>query len=102
MLQTEPSELAADPEIELGPLGPEAVAEIARLYLPARGEAGLAAESGGIPAAVHRLAAVRARERAAEALDVSATRTAAEREGPASGRDRPGRRRARLPGGGRT
>ena len=80
VLQTELSVLAADPEIELGALGPEAVAEIARLYLPARGEAGLAAESGGIPAAVHRLAAVRARERAAEALDVSATRTAAERE----------------------
>ncbi|MET0761655.1 MAG: BTAD domain-containing putative transcriptional regulator, partial [Thermoleophilaceae bacterium] len=66
VVQTEPGKLEADPVVGLGPLGPEAVAEIARLYLPAGGDAGLAAESGGGPATVHRLAAARARQQAAE------------------------------------
>ena len=83
VLQTERAGLAGDPVIELGPLGPEAVDEIARLYLPAGSQAAtppaLAAESGGVPATVHSLAATWARDQAAEALDASADRTAAER-----------------------
>jgi DNA-binding SARP family transcriptional activator len=69
--------------IELGPLENEAVAQVMRLHLPV-GEGplpveALAAESGGIPLAVHRTAAAWARERAAEVIGASAGRAAAER-----------------------
>ena len=69
--------------IALGPLQDEAVAEIAHLYQAAGAEpvpvAALAAESGGIPLAAHRLAAEWARARAAHAAGASAGRAAAER-----------------------
>ncbi len=80
-----PPSLAARPlrRIALGPLGREAVAEIARLYLPAGGAHGevdaLAAESSGVPLAVHRLAAAAARAHAAEEIGASADRAALER-----------------------
>jgi DNA-binding SARP family transcriptional activator/WD40 repeat protein len=69
--------------VELGPLGEEAVAEIARLYLATGLEPmptdELAAESGGLPLAVHRVAADWARARASYAAGASAGRAAAER-----------------------
>ena len=69
--------------MELGRLDNEAVAEIARLHLPMRGESSpveaLAAESGGVPLAVHRTAAAWARARASEVIGASAGRAAAER-----------------------
>jgi DNA-binding SARP family transcriptional activator/WD40 repeat protein len=65
----------------LGPLGSDAVAEIARLYVPTGPLASdaLAAESGGAPQAVHRLAAEWARARASEAIGASAGRATSER-----------------------
>jgi DNA-binding SARP family transcriptional activator len=68
--------------LELGPLGEAAIAEIARLYLPAGVRSlppALAAESGGVPLAVHRTAAAWARARASRAAGASAGRAAAER-----------------------
>jgi WD40 repeat protein/DNA-binding SARP family transcriptional activator len=69
--------------LELGPLGDEAIAEIARLYLPAAGEPlptqALASESHGVPLAVHRAAAEWAREQASRVAGASAGRAAAER-----------------------
>ena len=66
--------------LALGPLGGDAVAEIARLYVPA-GTSGpdLTAESGGVPQAVHRLAADWARAQASEAIEASAGRATSER-----------------------
>ena len=70
---------------ELGPVGEEAVDEIAHLYLPAGAEplraGALLAESGGVPAAVHRVAAEWARAEASRAAGASASRAAAERDG---------------------
>ena len=69
--------------IELGPLGPRAIDEIARLYAPAEIDSvplrALAAESGGLPAAVHRAAAAWAREQAVDEIAASAGRAAAKR-----------------------
>ena len=69
--------------LELGPLGDEAIAEIARLYLPAGGEPlptqALASESHGVPIAVHRAAAEWARAQASRVAGASAGRAAAER-----------------------
>jgi WD40 repeat protein/DNA-binding SARP family transcriptional activator len=69
--------------LELGPLGEEAIAEIAGLYLPAGVEsipiAALAAESGGIPRDVHRAAEEWARARASREAGASADRAAIER-----------------------
>jgi WD40 repeat protein/DNA-binding SARP family transcriptional activator len=67
--------------IEVGPLGDDAVADIARLYLPDGREsvAAVVAESGGVPLAAHRMAAARARSLATEAIGASAGRTATER-----------------------
>ena len=69
--------------LELGPLGEEAIEEIARLYLPTAVEPppiqALAAESRGLPLAVHRVAAEWARARASRATEASAGRAAAER-----------------------
>jgi WD40 repeat protein/DNA-binding SARP family transcriptional activator len=70
--------------LELGPLSEEAMAEIARLYLPTTVEPppirALAAESRGLPLAVHRIAAEWARARASRATEASAGRAAAERD----------------------
>ena len=67
----------------LGPLGSDAVAEIASLYLPAGSEAlpvdALAAESGGVPLSVHRVARDWARARASASIGASAGRTGNER-----------------------
>ena len=69
--------------LELGPLGEEAIAGIAHLYLPAG--AGpppieeLAAESGGVPLAVHRAAEEWARAQASRVAGASADRAAIER-----------------------
>ncbi len=102
VLQTQPAELAADPVIELGPLDADAVAEIARLYLPDGGAAGLAAESGGLPAS-------RASPRGRAGPGAGGRGVGRERrphrrrpKGPAGGRGRPRRRRAGPSGGGRT
>jgi WD40 repeat protein len=69
--------------LALGPLGREAVAEIARLYAPAGSEHlpidALAAESGAVPLAVHRVAAGWARARASAAIGASAGRATNER-----------------------
>lgn len=69
--------------VKLGPLRNEAIAEIARLYLPAGVEGpptqALAAESGGSPLAVHRLAAEWARARVSRVAGASAGHTAAQR-----------------------
>jgi WD40 repeat protein/DNA-binding SARP family transcriptional activator len=62
----------------LGPLGSDAVTEIARLYAPLPGDA-LTAESGGVPLMAHRLAAEWARARASEAIGASAGRATTER-----------------------
>jgi hypothetical protein len=68
---------------ELGPLDDEAIAAIARLYLPAGVQSipteALAAESHGIPLAVHRAAEEWARARASRVAEASAGRAAAER-----------------------
>jgi DNA-binding SARP family transcriptional activator len=73
----------ASRSVKLDPLGVEAIAEIARLYVPAGVEplptAALAAESGGIPLVVHRLAAEWARARVSRVAGASAGRAAAER-----------------------
>jgi WD40 repeat protein/DNA-binding SARP family transcriptional activator len=70
--------------LELGPLSPVAVEEIARLYLPTGIEPppieGLAEETRGLPLAVHRAAAEWARARASRATEASAGRAAAERD----------------------
>ena len=70
--------------LELGPLGEEAIAEIARLYLPTVVEPppiqALAAESRGLPLTVHRVAAEWERARASRATEASAGRAAAERD----------------------
>jgi Bacterial transcriptional activator domain/AAA ATPase domain len=54
--------------LELGPLGSDAVGQIARLHMPSGDVAppveALAAESGGVPLAAHRTAAAWARSRA--------------------------------------
>ena len=67
----------------LGPLGNDAMAEIASLYLPAGSEPlpvdSLAAESGGVPLAVHRVARDWARARASAAIGASAGRAGDER-----------------------
>ena len=79
-----PSAFAAQTvrSFELGPLGDEAIAEIARLYLPAGVESlpteALAAR-GGVPLAVHRVAAEWARAQAARVAGASAGRAAMER-----------------------
>ena len=79
-----PSAFAAQTvrSLELSPLGDEAIAEIARLYLPAGVESlpteALAA-SGGVPLAVHRVAAEWARAQAARVVGASAGRAAMER-----------------------
>jgi WD40 repeat protein/DNA-binding SARP family transcriptional activator len=69
--------------LELGPLGDEAIAEIARLYLPAVAEpsatAALAAETGGVPLTVHQSAAAWARAQASRVAGASAGRAATER-----------------------
>jgi WD40 repeat protein/DNA-binding SARP family transcriptional activator len=69
--------------LELGPLGEEAIAEIAGLYLPAGVEsvpiAALAAESGGLPRDVHRAAEEWARAKASREAGASADRAAIER-----------------------
>jgi WD40 repeat protein/DNA-binding SARP family transcriptional activator len=69
--------------IELGPLGAEAVADIAHLYLTesvASAELlALAGETGGIPLEVHRAAAALARAEAARVAEASAGRAATER-----------------------
>ena len=67
----------------LGPLGNDAVAEIASLYAPAGLEPlpvdALAAESGAVPLAVHRVARDWARARASAAIGASAGRAGNER-----------------------
>jgi WD40 repeat protein/DNA-binding SARP family transcriptional activator len=80
-----PSAFESQPvqRLELGPLGQAGVAEIVRLYSPAgiekhRLEA-LAAESGGVPLAVHRAAAEWARAEATRMAGASARRAATER-----------------------
>jgi WD40 repeat protein/DNA-binding SARP family transcriptional activator len=69
--------------LALGPLGSEAVAEVARLYVPAGStplpNEALTAQSTGNPLAVHRLAADWARTRAANAIGASARRASDER-----------------------
>jgi WD40 repeat protein/DNA-binding SARP family transcriptional activator len=69
--------------IELGPLGDEAIADIAQLYLPEGAVPdelrALAAETGGIPLEVHRAAATWARAEAARVAEESAGRAAIER-----------------------
>ena len=80
-----PSALAARAKrsLALGRLGDEAIAEIARLYLPAGVELPptrvLAAASRGIPRAVHRAAAEWARARVSQGAEASAGRAALER-----------------------
>jgi WD40 repeat protein/DNA-binding SARP family transcriptional activator len=77
-----PSAFAAEAErsVELGPLGEEAMAEIARLYDAAGVEPipapALAAECGGVPLAVHGAAAEWARARASRVAGASAARAA--------------------------
>jgi len=70
--------------LELGPLGAEAIAKIARLYQAAEGDPlpiqELVAESRGLPLAVHRVAGERARTRASRAAGASANRAATERD----------------------
>ena len=70
--------------LELAPLGDEAIAEIARLYLPTAVDQpaiqALATETRGLPLAVHRAAAEWARVRASQAAGASAGRAAAERD----------------------
>jgi WD40 repeat protein/DNA-binding SARP family transcriptional activator len=70
--------------LELGPLSQDAIAEIGRLYLPAEAEPlpiqTLAAESRGVPLAVHRVAAEWARARASSVAGASADRAAIERD----------------------
>ncbi|HEY1274719.1 MAG TPA: BTAD domain-containing putative transcriptional regulator [Thermoleophilaceae bacterium] len=74
----------ASRSLELGPLADAAVAQIAGLYQPAGADPlpadALAAESGGLPLAVHRVAAEWARQRATRAAGLSAGRAAAERD----------------------
>jgi WD40 repeat protein/DNA-binding SARP family transcriptional activator len=69
--------------LELGPLEDDAIAEIARLYLPAGVEPlppqALAEESRGVPLAVHAAAAEWARARASRVAGASAARAAVER-----------------------
>ena len=67
----------------LGPLGNDAVAEIASLYVPAGSEPlpvdALAAKSEGVPLAVHRVARDWAKARASAAIGASAGRAGDER-----------------------
>jgi WD40 repeat protein/DNA-binding SARP family transcriptional activator len=69
--------------VELGPLGDDAIAGIAALYLPEGATPAelhaLAAETGGIPLGVHRAAAAWARAEAARVAEASAGRAATER-----------------------
>jgi hypothetical protein len=69
--------------LRLGPLGEEAAAEIAALYVPTEGIAmpleTLIAESDGVPLRIHRAAGQWARAEAAERLAASAGRAPAER-----------------------
>ncbi len=76
-----PAALEALParRLVLGPLGREAVAEIARLYDESLPIDVLVAESGAVPLAVHRLAAEWARVRASVAIGTSAGRATNER-----------------------
>ena len=77
-----PAGFGAKRRLELGPLHEEAIAEIARLYLPtgaAVPAVALAAESGGVPLAVHRAAEKWARGQASRLAGASAGRAAVER-----------------------
>jgi WD40 repeat protein/DNA-binding SARP family transcriptional activator len=80
-----PAPFGDPPELSLGldPLGDDAAAEIAHLYLPAGAEPppaeALADETGGVPSAVHRVAVEWARARAAGGAEASAGRAALER-----------------------
>ena len=69
----------------LRPLRVEAAAEIAELYAPAEGTAmpldTLMAESGGVPLRIHRAASGWAQAQAAERLEATVGRAAAERGG---------------------
>jgi WD40 repeat protein/DNA-binding SARP family transcriptional activator len=65
--------------LTLGPLSREAVAVIARLYDATLAVDALAAQSGGVPAAVHRIAAEWARDRVVAAVGTSAGRATSER-----------------------
>ena len=65
--------------LTLGPLSHEAVAVIARLYDATLPVDALAAQSGGVPLAVHRVAAEWARDRVAAAVGTSAVRATSER-----------------------
>jgi WD40 repeat protein/DNA-binding SARP family transcriptional activator len=78
-----PAALEALParRLALGPIGDEAVAEIARLYDESLPIGALVAESGSVPLAVHRVAADWARARASAAIGGSAGRAADERGG---------------------
>ncbi|MGH2953912.1 MAG: BTAD domain-containing putative transcriptional regulator, partial [Solirubrobacterales bacterium] len=71
--------------MRLEPLGPEACAEIARLYAPAGGEdmpvATLMAASEGVPLRVHRAASEWAQAEAAERLVDTVNRAAGDRDG---------------------
>ncbi len=79
-----PAALHAKRQLALVPLGDEAISEIARLYVPDGMESvptqDLAAESGGVPRAVHRAAEDWARARASRAAGASADRAASERD----------------------
>jgi WD40 repeat protein/DNA-binding SARP family transcriptional activator len=85
VLSETPGALASEAarSLELGPLGDEAIADIARLYLPAAGEPpptrAVAAESGGVPLAAHHAAAEWARAQASRVAGASAGRAATER-----------------------
>ena len=81
------AERLASPEQRrtLGPLDEPAIREIAALYAGRAADDAplgeIVAESGGVPAAVHRVAGRWARTSAAKRLGASADRTAAERRG---------------------
>jgi WD40 repeat protein/DNA-binding SARP family transcriptional activator len=75
-----PPALAAATRLRLGPLDDQAVAEIARLYLPLETDLipvrALAAESAGVPLAIHRAAREWAGAQAAERLVATAGQAA--------------------------
>lgn len=80
------SELSADAELTLAPLGSDGVAAIARLYAGARDDADvpvarLARDSGGVPQRVHRAASEWARDGAEQRLSIATRRAAQERAG---------------------
>jgi WD40 repeat protein/DNA-binding SARP family transcriptional activator len=83
---SEPVALPVDETLTLEPLAPDAVASVARLYTGAHADAELpverlVAESGGVPARLHRAAAEWARTDARRRLGKAAARTSAERAG---------------------